>query len=101
MLVDLRKVSHFEVQDHVVHAWVGGEAMRTLWTSLNEVEAAFPKGGLLRIQRDTLVRVESIVGIKPLWNGQTSIRLREGIELHASRGATPRLKQLFGMRTRR
>lgn len=97
VFLELRKVSHFEVEDEVVWAWAQGQRHRTDWTSLAEVESAFPKAGLLRIQRHLLLRPEAVLGLKPLDGGRASIRVGEGIDLEVSRSITPRLKELLGL----
>jgi two-component system LytT family response regulator/two-component system response regulator AlgR len=62
VLVDLHKTTHFEVENEVVWAHAGGR-LRTSWTSLAEVEAAFPGSGLLRVHRHLLVRPEAVLGL--------------------------------------
>ena len=96
VFLDLRKVTHFEVELEVVYAHAG-ERFRTGWTTLAEVEAAFSHAGLLRIQRHLLIRPEMVIGFKPLWSGRGQVRLGGGIELEVSRGALPKLKNLMGL----
>jgi two-component system LytT family response regulator/two-component system response regulator AlgR len=97
VFLDLRKVSHFEVEDEVVWAWAQGQRHRTDWTSLAEVEGTFPSAGLMRIQRHLLLRPEAVLGLKPLDGGRASVRVGEGIDLEVSRSITPRLKELLGL----
>ena len=97
VFLDLRRTSHFEVEDEVVWAWCGGTRFRTSWSTLAEVEQAFPSGGLLRIQRHLLLRPEAVLGLRPLDGGRAAIRIAEGLELETSRTATPRLKELLGL----
>jgi two-component system LytT family response regulator/two-component system response regulator AlgR len=96
ILVDLAKTTHFEVDNEVVWAHAGTR-MRTLWTSLGEVEAAFPAAGLLRIHRHLLVRPEAVIGLRPSSGGRAIIRLAGGGELEASRGGAPRLRERLGL----
>lgn len=96
LLVDLAKTTHFEVENEVVWAHAG-QRMRTSWTSLSEVEAAFPGAGLIRIHRHLLIRHEAVVGIRSAPYGRAMIRLVGGIELEASRGGAPRLRELLGL----
>ena len=96
VLVDLAKTSHFEVEDEVVWAHAGAR-MRTQWTSLGEVEAAFPAAGLLRIHRHLLVRPEAVIGLRPSSGGRAIIRLAGGVEVEASRGGAPRLRERLGL----
>ena len=96
VLVDLGKTTHFEVDNEVVWAHAGTR-MRTQWTSLGEVEAAFPAAGLLRIHRHLLVRPEAVIGLRPSSGGRAIIRLAGGEELEASRGGAPRLRERLGL----
>ena len=97
VLVDLRKVSHFEVIDEIVWAWVGGKRFRSTWTALSEVETAFPEAGLLRIQRHTLLRRDAVQGYRSLAGGRWKVRVSEGVELEVSRTATPKLREMLGL----
>ena len=96
VLVDLGRTTHFEVENEVVWAHAGTR-MRTQWTSLGEVEAAFPAAGLLRIHRHLLVRPEAVIGLRPSSGGRAIIRLAGGGELEASRGGAPRLRERLGL----
>ena len=97
VFLDLRKVSHFEVEDEVVWAWALGQRYRTDWSSLADVEGAFPLAGLQRIQRHLLLRPEAVLGLKPLDGGRASVRVGENLDLEVSRSVTPRLKELLGL----
>jgi DNA-binding LytR/AlgR family response regulator len=97
VFLDLRKVTHFEVEDEEVCAWSQGQRHRTDWTSLAEVEEAFPEAGLVRIQRHLLLRPEAVLGLKPLDGGRASVRVADGLDLEVSRSVTPKLKELLGL----
>lgn len=96
VLVDLGKTTYFDVENEVVWAHAGAR-MRTQWTSLGEVEAAFPTSGLLRIHRHLLVRPEAVIGLRPSAGGRVFVRLLGGEEIEASRGGAPRLKEYLGL----
>jgi DNA-binding LytR/AlgR family response regulator len=96
VLVDLHKTTYFEVENEVVWAHAGAR-LRTLWTSLGDVEAAFPNAGMLRIHRHLLIRPEAVVGLKPAPGGRAIIRLAGGEEIEASRGGAPRLRERLGL----
>lgn len=89
-------MTHFEVAQEVVHAWAG-QKYRTTWTTLTEVEAAFPREDFVRVQRHLLVRPETIVGFKMTWGGRGEVRIPGGIDLEVSRGSVPRLKERLGL----
>lgn len=97
IFLELRRTTHFEVEDEVVWAWCGGSRFRTSWTTLAEVEQAFPAAGLQRIQRHLLLRPEAVLGLRPLDGGRAALRVGDGLELEASRTATPKLKDLLGL----
>jgi len=97
LLLELRKVSHFEVEDEIVWAWAGGKRLRSSWTALSEVEAAFPETSLLRIQRHILLRWEAVQGYRSLAGGRWKIRVSEGLELEVSRTMTPKLREMLGL----
>ncbi|WP_306590784.1 LytTR family DNA-binding domain-containing protein [Geothrix sp. 21YS21S-4] len=97
VFLDLRRTSHFEVEEEVVWAWAAGSRHRTSWTTLAEVEAAFPGIELIRIQRHLLLRPESVLGLRPLEGGRVSVRVGEGVDLEVSRSVTPRLKERLGL----
>ena len=99
VFLDLRKVSHFEVEDEVVYAW-SGERFRTSWTTLLEIEHTFPEEGLVKIHRHLLVRPQAILGFKPLMGGRGDVTVTGGRVLPVSRASVPKLKSLLGLLSR-
>jgi two-component system LytT family response regulator/two-component system response regulator AlgR len=98
VFLDLARTSFFEVEEQVVWAQVGAERFRTRWKTLGEVEAAFPEAGLLRIHRHLLIRPEAVLGLRSTGNGcRVMVRMAGGVEIEASRGATPRIKSVLGL----
>jgi two-component system LytT family response regulator/two-component system response regulator AlgR len=101
VFLELKRTTHFEVEEEVVWAWAPAQGVasrhRTAWTTLAEVESAFPAAGLLRIQRHLLLRPEAVLGLKPLEGGRASVRVADGVDLEVSRSATPRIKELLGL----
>lgn len=98
VVLDLRRVSHFELTQEVVWAWAKGCRFRTTWRSLAEVESAFPDAGLLRIQRNILLRPEAVLALRPLFGGRASVRIGDGQDLEVSRAATPPVKARMGLK---
>jgi two-component system LytT family response regulator/two-component system response regulator AlgR len=93
VLLDLGKTAFFEVVDDVVWAFAG-ERFRTKWKTLGEVEAYFPDADLIRIHRHLLIRPAAVLGLRSSGNGnRVLVRMAGGVELEASRGATPELKR--------
>lgn len=97
VILDLRKVSHFEMEREVVYAWVQGTRFRTSWRRLAEVEAAFPEAELLRAQRHLLLRTEMVLGVRPLFGGRLRARLPGGLELDLSRAASSQMRERLGL----
>ncbi len=101
VFLELKRTSHFEVEEEVVWAWVPVQGVaarhRTAWTTLAEVESAFPAAGLLRIQRHLLLRPEAVLGLRSLEGGRASVRVAEGVDLEVSRSSTPKIKELLGL----
>jgi len=97
LFLPLAKTTHFLAEDQAVWAFAG-ERFRTKWRSLGEVEAFFPDSGLLRIHRHLLIRPQAVLGIRSTGGGaRVMVRMNGGIELEASRGATPSLKRRLGL----
>jgi two-component system LytT family response regulator/two-component system response regulator AlgR len=97
VFLDLKRTTHFEVEEEVVWAWVAQGRHRTPWTTLADVESAFPAAGMVRIQRHLLLRPEAVLGLRPLEGGRVSVRVADGLELEVSRSVTPRIKELLGL----
>lgn len=96
LFLELRKVTHFEVEDEVVYAWAG-ERYKTPWTTLGDVEAAFPAESLVRIHRHLLLRPQAVVGFRPLFAGRGEVQVHGGQRLEVSRNAVPKLKAALGL----
>lgn len=101
VFLDLKRTTHFEVEEEIVYAFAPAQGKlqryRTDWTSLADVEEAFPGTGLMRIQRHLLLRPEAVLGLRPLDGGRASVRVGEGVDLEVSRSVTPKLKDLLGL----
>lgn len=92
VLLKLEMVTHFEVRDFRVTAWRGREAFPTHWKTLAEVERAYPGAGLLRIQRNVLLRPEAVLGFQEHAFRRLRIRTLDGVELEVSRTASRELR---------
>ncbi len=96
-ILDLARVTHFQMDDEIVWAWVSGRRYRTPWRRLSEVEATFPGAPFLRIQRHLLLRPEMIVAAAPLLGGRLRVNVGHDVELTVSRSATPSLRARLGL----
>lgn len=97
VFLDLRKITHLEIEGDIVWAWSSGQRFRTPWGALSEVEAAFPSATLVRIQRHLLLRPEMVLAHRPLPGGRCEVRVGEGLNLEVSRSATPKLSDILGL----
>jgi two-component system LytT family response regulator/two-component system response regulator AlgR len=96
VFMDLKVITHFELADERVWAFTPTERLQTRWTALREVEQAFPEAGMVRIQRNLLVRPEAVVGCKAIDGGRLEIRLPKGLELIVSRAMVQEFKGRLG-----
>ncbi|MFN8010063.1 MAG: LytTR family DNA-binding domain-containing protein [Holophagaceae bacterium] len=97
VFLDLRRITHFEVIDNQVFAYSGGKKFETEWNALKEVEEALPASGLMRIQRHLLLRLEAVLGFRPLFGGRAAVRVAEGMDLEVSRTATREMRKRLGI----
>lgn len=97
LILDLKRISHFEAVKDMVWAWSQGKRYGTPWRNLVEVELAFRHTLLLRIQRHMLLQPESVQSIKPLFGGRARIKVGENLELEANRASSARLKEVLGL----
>ncbi len=85
VLLDLKFVTHFEYTEERVWAHSLTKRHETTWATLREVEQAFPAAGMVRIQRNLLLRPEAVIGIKDLIGGRLEVRLAKRTKLIVSR----------------
>lgn len=93
IFMELELITHFEREDDRVWACRGLNRFLTRWTSLSEVEHAFPDDGLLRIQRHLLLRPRMVKGIRPTTLGRIQVMVAPKVELIVSRAMTPRTRE--------
>lgn len=93
IFMELDKVSHFVLENGRVFAHHGVNRFETRWYSLTEVEEAFPAAGLIRIQRNTLLRPEAAKGIRPVVGSRIKVLVAPRVELPVSRAMTPETRE--------
>lgn len=93
IFMELDLITHFELKDERVWACRGLNRYETRWTALSEVEQSFPDDGLLRIQRNLLLRPQMVRGIRPASVGRIKVLVAPKVELTVSRAMTPRAKE--------
>jgi len=95
--LDLNRTSHFELIDGQVWAWYQGQRYETSWRSFDEVELAFNHVIFLLIKRHLLLRPEAVLDFRSTFGGGARARVGDDLELHVSRTAASRLKELLGL----
>jgi DNA-binding LytR/AlgR family response regulator len=93
IFMELELITHFELESDHVWACRGLNRYMTRWTTLSEVEEAFPDDGMLRIQRHLLLRPRMVKGIRPTTVGRIKVMIAPKLELTVSRAMTPRTKE--------
>jgi len=96
----LDKVSHFVRENGKVFAHHGLQRFETRWHSLAEVEEAFPEAGMLRIQRNTLLRPEAAKGIRATLGSRIQVLVAPRVELGVSRAMTAETRERIHARLR-
>lgn len=96
VLLDIKFVTHFELEDEHVWAVTADKRLQTRWTSLREVELAFPEVGLLRIQRNLLLNPMAVLGCRTQLGGRLKVRIAQGVELAVSRAMSAKVRERLG-----
>ncbi len=82
-----------EAADNYVTLHVGTET-HMLRETMNRLEARLPAAKFIRISRSTIVNLERIKELQPLFHGDYVVILRNGTKLTLSRGYRDKLQQL-------
>ena len=95
VLLKVEDVDWVEAADNYVNLHAGSEAHlhRETMTSL---EGRLPPNKFMRISRSTIVNVDRIKELQPLFHGEYAVILRNGTRLTLSRGYRDKLQQLLG-----
>ena len=99
IFMELELITHFERQGERVWACRGLNQYLTRWTSLTEVEEAFPEDGMLRIQRHLLLRPRMVKGVRSDRVGRIKVMVAPQVELLVSRAMTPRTRECIRVET--
>lgn len=95
LLVKVGDIDWVEAADNYVTLHMGKDAqmMRETMTSL---EARLPADKFMRISRSTIVNVERIQELQPMFHGEYIVVLKNGAKLTLSRSYRDKLNQLMG-----
>jgi two-component system LytT family response regulator len=97
LLLKVDDIDWIEAADNYVNIKVGKDShmMRETMTSL---EARLPKDKFMRISRSTIVNVERIQELQPMFHGEYIVVLKNGAKLTLSRTYRDKLDRLLGGR---
>lgn len=97
VLLEVAKISHFELEDGQVWVCASGSRFQTKWRSLAQTESALPKVSMVRLNRNIMVRPEAVRGLRVLHFGRRMILLADGKEYPASRRGSQALETALGL----
>ena len=93
IFLKLSDVEWVESADNYVKLYVGNET-HLLRETLSAFETKLPKERFLRISRSTIVNIEQIKELHPMFHGEYVVVLRNGTSLTLTRGYRQKLQQL-------
>jgi two-component system LytT family response regulator len=91
----VEEIDWIEAAGNFVRFHAGGKT-HLLRETMNNLEAKFDPEQFLRIHRSTIVHIEAIKELQPLFHGDYAVILRDGTQLTMSRGYRPKLQKFFG-----
>jgi len=97
VLLELAKISHFELEEGSVFACAVQGRFLTKWRSLSQAQSALPQVPLVRLNRSIMVRPESVRGLRVLPFGRRLVMLSDGREYPASRKGSQELAGRLGL----
>ena len=93
VFVKITDIDWVEAADNYVGLHVGKDSHLVRETMTN-FESRLPRERFIRISRSTIVNVERIKELQPLFHGEYAVILRDGTRLTLSRGHRDKLQQL-------
>jgi two-component system LytT family response regulator len=95
VFVKVEDIDWVEAADNYVSLHVGTEEHLHRET-MAALEQQLPEGKFMRISRSTIVNLDRIKELQPLFHGEYAVILRNGAKLTLSRGYREKLSQLLG-----
>jgi len=89
----LTEIDMVEAADNYVKLYVGKET-HMLRETLTALEEKLPPDHFVRISRSTIVNIESVKELHPLFHGEYTVALHNGIRATLTRGYREQLRQL-------
>ena len=93
LFVRATEIDWVEAADNYVSLHVGSES-HLLRETMTALEGRLDPKQFLRISRSTMVNVERIKELQPMFHGDYVVILRDGTKLNLSRGYRDKLQQL-------
>ena len=95
ILLKAEEIDWVEAADNYVSLHVG-VASHLLRETMNSIEHRLPSHRFLRISRSTIVNLDRVRELQPLFHGEYAVILTDGTRLTLSRGYRDRLSVLLG-----
>lgn len=95
VFVSIEGIDWLETAGNYVCLHVGKET-HLVRETMNQIEAQLDPAQFVRIHRSTMVRIEAIREIQPLFNGDRAVILRDGSRLTMSRSYRDKAKEALG-----
>jgi two-component system LytT family response regulator len=95
ILLKMGEIDWAESADNYVNLHVGKES-HLLRETMNALETRLPVDKFLRISRSTIVNLDRIRELQPMFHGEYAVILQDGKRLTLSRGYREKLNQLLG-----
>jgi two-component system LytT family response regulator len=95
LLVRTEDIDWVEAADNYVNLHVGKES-HLLRETMNALEDRLPSERFLRISRSTMVNLDRIRELQPMFHGEYAVILQDGTRLTLSRGHREKLSRLLG-----
>jgi two-component system LytT family response regulator len=95
LLLKVDDIDWVEAADNYVNLHVGAESY-LLRETMNSLEDRLPAESFLRISRSTMVHLDQVKELQPLFHGDYAVILRDGTRLTLSRGYREKLHHLMG-----
>lgn len=94
LLLKVDELDWIEAADNYAVLHVGKES-HVLRETMNSLEGRLDPERFLRLNRSTIVNLEQIRDFEPLFHGEYSVRLRNGVKVTCSRGYRERLRRFI------
>jgi len=88
------EIDWVEADEYYVKLHIGEKSFLARST-MNALEALLPADRFVRIHRSTIVNLDRVVELEPLFRGEFTVRLTDGTELRMSRRRSRLLQQHY------